>query len=210
MEKKATSAGDAFAERMKAEYSSNVDDRHVLEEARVAAAQAAVLKQLLKLKGHLKGKGKRAAADGKIHMLFGELFEAVQGDMPTLSGTLITARRLGIVAFDGETLFQGASNKVDITLLDESDKSDYVVAVRAKGKHGKDEERDPFAFDAKATKIENCARCSKPVLGQGNVLLVCCFLTSSFKGSLLTEWACLTEFCIRLVLNAIWTRAQSS
>lgn len=75
---KPSSTGDAFAERMKHEYSSNVDDRRAMEEERVAAAQAAVLKQLLKLKSYLR-KGKRSAADGKIHMFFGELFEAVQG-----------------------------------------------------------------------------------------------------------------------------------
>jgi hypothetical protein len=160
MEKK--SAGDAFADHMKNEYGQGVDERRAMEESRVAAAQGAVLKQLLKLKSYLTKRGKRGN-DGKLHMTFGELFEAVQGDMPTISGTLITARRLGIVAFEGETLFQGTSNKVDIVLLDETEKSDYVIAVRAKGKHGKEEERDPFAFDASSTKITDCARCNTPV-----------------------------------------------
>jgi hypothetical protein len=80
------SSGDAFAARMKNEYSSNVDGRSALEEERVVTAQKAVLKQLMKLKGHMKKSGKRVASDGKLHISFGELFETVQGDMSTLSG----------------------------------------------------------------------------------------------------------------------------
>ena len=158
------SAGAAFEERMKHEYGDGVDKRAAEDEQRVVAAQQAVVKQLVNLKAHMKKAGKRDEKDGKIHVQYGTLFDAVQGLMPTLSGTLKTARRLGIVAFEGETLFQGASNKVDITLLDESDRSDYQVVVREKGKHGKDVERDPFALDSQTKTISDCARCHKPVL----------------------------------------------
>ncbi len=163
MEKK-NNAGVAFAAKMKSEYSEGVDQRAAADEQRVVAAQQAVVKQLVNLKTHMKRAGHREERDGKIHVSYGALFEAVQGIMPTLSGTLKTARRLGIVAFEGETLFQGVSNGVDITLLDESDKSDYAVVVREKGKHGKETERDPFALDNQAKTITACARCGKPVM----------------------------------------------
>jgi hypothetical protein len=141
-----------------------VDQRAAADEQRVVAAQQAVVKQLVNLKTHMKRAGHREDKDGKIHIFYGTLFEAVQGIMPTLSGTLKTARRLGIVAFEGETLFQGVSNGVDITLQDESDRSDYTVVVREKGKHGKETERDPFALDNQAKTISACARCGKPVM----------------------------------------------
>lgn len=168
--------GVSFADKMRQEYGEEVDQRRALEEARVVAAQEAVRKQLGKLKVWLKKIGSRRESDGKLHVSYGALFEAVQGDMSTLSGTLKTARRLGIVAFEGETLFQGASDKVDIALLDETDKADYVIAVREKGKHGKDEERDPFALDKGTNAVVNCFRCKEPVQKTERVGVADCVL----------------------------------
>ena len=52
--------------------------------------------------------------------------------MQALSGTLKTARRLGVVAFDGEHLMQGRDDHVVITLVDDSDKK-YQIVVSDKG-----------------------------------------------------------------------------
>ena len=90
-----SSAGDAFASRMQSEYGQALDERHRLEEERVLAAQAAVRKELGKLKTHMKSLGKRDG-EGRLATTYGALFLAVQGNMATLSGTLKTARRLKI------------------------------------------------------------------------------------------------------------------
>lgn len=79
----------------------------------------------IKKTGHQNEKGQYTAE-------FGPLFTAVQGDMQALSGTLKTARRLGVVGFEGEHLMQGRDDKVLITLLDDSDKK-YNIVVSDKG-----------------------------------------------------------------------------
>lgn len=52
--------------------------------------------------------------------------------MQALSGTLKTARRLGVVGFQGEHLMQGRDDHTVITLLDDSDKK-YDIVVSDKG-----------------------------------------------------------------------------
>lgn len=166
------SMGDRFAENMKDQYSNTVDARHALEDSRVEAARVAVSKQVNKLKSWIKKIGVRQSNNNNNNHLsctYGALFDAVQGDMPTLSGTLKTARRLGVVQYEGETLFQGASNHVVIVLLDESDDHPYDVVVSEKGsvKKKKDEddvdEKDPFALDARVAQSAPCFRCHKVV-----------------------------------------------
>ena len=65
--------------------------------------------------------------------------------MQALSGTLKTARRLGVVGFEGEHLMQGRDNHVLITLLDDSDKQ-YQIVVSDKG--------TSLCFDGQALSIK--------------------------------------------------------
>jgi hypothetical protein len=162
---RSTSTSSTWADGMKDKYSAEVDERHRLEDVRVAAAQSSVSKQVNKLKRWiLKIGGPNARTT------FGELFDAVQGDMAMLSGTLKSARRMGVVQYEGEHLLQGRDNAVVITLLDtDPTEREYTVVVREKGSKGVQEVRDPFALDALQNTTTACYRCHQDVLPQERV-----------------------------------------
>jgi hypothetical protein len=144
---------------MREKYTHEIDERHKLEDERVHTAQAAANTQLNKLRGHLLRLGRRAT--------FRALFDAVTGDMPTLSGTLKTARRLGVVKFDGEHLLQGRDDGVAIELLDLRPADEFVhyeTKVSDKGHHASHEQTDPFAIDLATHTTAPCARCKQPVM----------------------------------------------
>lgn len=67
-----------FASRMQSEYGQALDERHRLEEERVLAAQAAVRKELGKLKTHLKSLGKRDG-EGRLATRMGRFFWLFKG-----------------------------------------------------------------------------------------------------------------------------------
>jgi len=48
---------------------------------------------------------------------YGDLFSATMGSMPALSAILHTARKRGVLAYEGEMLMQGIDDEVLITLL---------------------------------------------------------------------------------------------
>jgi len=50
-------------------------------------------------------------------VLYGSLFESTQNSMEALSGTLMTAKRRGVVSYDGSLLLQRVHDQVRITLL---------------------------------------------------------------------------------------------
>lgn len=163
-------SSQAWKDVAKAKHEADLDENHRLDEERAAAAKAHVVKQLNKLRAWIRrvGHGEPPATT------FGQLFEAAQGDMPTLSGTLVTARRLGVVQWEGEHLLQGRDNAVSITLAKDDVPGDhtYDVAVHGPGKHGEHEERDPFVMDAQVRAVVPCARCGKTVLSKDRVCVV--------------------------------------
>ncbi len=156
--------GSTYEASMREQYTHEADDRHQLEDERVHAALAAAVMQLNKLRRHLLKLGGRTS--------FRALFDAVMGDMPTLSGTLKTARRLGVVKFEGEHLLQGRDDAVVIELLDHrpaEDEVEYETKVSQKGSQASHEITDPFAIDEKTHTTAPCARCKKDVLVQDRV-----------------------------------------
>ena len=60
-----------------------------------------------------------AAADGRHSVTFGPLFDATQDIFEALGGTLKTAKKRGVVAYEAPILLKGPSDKVVITLLKE-------------------------------------------------------------------------------------------
>lgn len=58
--------------------------------------------------------------DGKKTILYGDLFKAAEDTMEALSGTLKTAKKQKVVAYNAEVLFQGQSDAVVISLLKEA------------------------------------------------------------------------------------------
>ena len=91
--------------------------RGQLPKNRALLAARWVDKELRKLIGLIVNNG---AKDGKVWRIkFGDLFRVSQDVMEAVSGTLKTAKKHGIVAFDAEVLFQGVSDKIVITLLKE-------------------------------------------------------------------------------------------
>lgn len=143
-----------------------------MDEARAQAARDAVSKQVNKLRRYLLRIGPRAS--------FKALFDAVQGDMPTLSGTLRSARRMGVVAYEGEHLLQGRDDACIITLLDvdtpAATEKAYAVVVQDKGSKGALEVKDPFVFDAATHGSATCFRCGKEVMVQERVGVSNCVL----------------------------------
>jgi len=64
---------------------------------------------------------RRIGTAGKPHVLFGELFDddEVQNYYEALVGTLKSAKKRGLIAFKGQMLLKGPSDKVEITIVGE-------------------------------------------------------------------------------------------
>lgn len=66
----------------------------------------------------------------RVEVTYGRLFSHTENSMEALSGTLKTARRQGVVSYEGEALFQGSHDHVVVTLLKEdipdSDETTYT------------------------------------------------------------------------------------
>ena len=117
---------------VKDDYQATVENYDQKEEARVKKFQDAVKRQLVKLVSYMNRLGTKRA-DGRLSVSFGELFDAVQNDMATLSGTLKTAKRMGVVAWEGpETLFQTQDDTVEIVLLQNDQNADFQPLVHEK------------------------------------------------------------------------------
>jgi hypothetical protein len=132
------------------DYQATVENFDQKEEERVKKFQDAVRRQLVKLVGYMNRLGSKRASDGFLSLSYGELFEAarffclyfffpfsfvlqVQNDMATLSGTLKTAKRMGVVTWEGpETLFQTADDEVEIILLQSDEDADFQPLVHEK------------------------------------------------------------------------------
>ena len=75
-------------------------------------------KELRKLIAQIQELGARGA-DGRMAVTYGVLFVQTANVFEALSGTLLTAKKQGVVAYEGQLLLQGAHNGVVVTLLKE-------------------------------------------------------------------------------------------
>lgn len=81
-----------------------------------AALAAAVDHEVATLQAQILLLGARAA-DGRVSVPFGTLYDATQDIFEALGGTLKAAKKRAIVAYDAPILLKGAHDKVMITLL---------------------------------------------------------------------------------------------
>jgi len=121
-------------------------------------------KEIRKLISEIKKIATPPGAD-KPTVTYGVLFEATQDSMEALSGTLMTARKRGVVNYDGTLLMQRIHDDVVITLLKheipDSPLPDHSkrAAPKAKGS----------GFQAISGAPEKCAICSKTVYASERV-----------------------------------------
>ena len=124
---------------------------------------------------------------------FGKLFEATVQVFEALSGTLMTAKKRGVVDYDGQLLLQGQHNHVEIELLKTEipdsplpDHNKVIKRIPVKG-----------GFDSvEMGKKENCYVCTKVVYvserigAGGKVFHAACFRCDTCKGVLKN-----TDYC---------------
>ena len=165
MQGRGHSAGAAWEAAMRHEYEEHVvEETRRREEKRIQDARTAISNQLALLKRLIRELGRRGD-DGKIHVSYGTLFDETATRFSMLSGTLVIGRKHHVVDFEGETLFQGRDDNVDIVLLDETVDEDFrdEIAIRDKGSEGAEEERDPFAIDSALLQRDTCYECGEAV-----------------------------------------------
>ncbi|EGD72484.1 hypothetical protein PTSG_00510 [Salpingoeca rosetta] len=88
-----------------------------LSEKRAQQAARWIDKEIRKLIAAIEKYGKPNGAPDQLEVSFGQLFQETQNEFEALTGTLRTAKKHKVVAFEAETLFQGAHDHVVITLL---------------------------------------------------------------------------------------------
>lgn len=93
--------------------------RGELSKKRAEAASRWVDKEIRKLINAIKSYGLEKD-DGKYQVTYGDLYEPTQNMFEALTGTLRTAKKHKVVAFEAEMLFKGTHDHVVITLLKES------------------------------------------------------------------------------------------
>ncbi|KAI9031102.1 costars-domain-containing protein [Hyaloraphidium curvatum] len=180
------SLGDAWAEQMKSRYQTELDKQEEEVQGRVESGKQFIGNEVMKLKKWIRQLGAPAPADskhpGKLCVAFGALFDAVQDDMQAVSSTCRTARRQGIVDYEGAHLLQGSSDGVPVFLLDDSEDTALDIVVSDRGNAAVEVEKDPFAIDSKTAAIVPCWRCGKDVfpadrvgVDGGRVLHKACF-----------------------------------
>ncbi len=132
-----------------------------------------------------------APSDKKIS--FGKMFAATANIFEALSGTLVAAKKRGVVSYDGQLLMQGTHDSVLITLVKESIEDSPLPPRETPGAN-KFKPKD--FFNADQTGPQKCAVCTKTVyplerLGAaGKVFHQNCFVCAHCKGKLKS-----TDFC---------------
>lgn len=183
------SLGDAWAEQMKSSYSAELEARERQVDSRVEGGKQFISNEVRKLVGWIERIGAPADANskhpGKPCTTFGPLFDAVKDDMQAVSSTLKTARRMGIVDYEGEHLLQGASDAVPIFLLD-SKPGDIVVSDRGNG--APTTETDPFKIDLQMHEVKPCWRCGRDVFPQDRIGVASKILHRSCFECFLDDW----------------------
>jgi hypothetical protein len=101
---------------------------------------------------------------------YGDLFKAAEDSMEALSGTLKTAKKAKVVTYEGESLFQGQSDHVIITLLKESipDSDATTYTYRQVRNASRKLQRTPpttsgFGAASLANSMSKCHNCTKTV-----------------------------------------------
>eukprot|EP00040_Diaphanoeca_grandis_P037537 m.245436 g.245436 ORF g.245436 m.245436 type:complete len:329 (-) comp33837_c3_seq11:415-1401(-) len=174
-----------------------------LNKNRAMAAAKWVDKEIRKLIDLIKNNG--STADGKTTITFGKLFKLAEDVMEAVAGTLKTAKRKNVVAYDTELLMQGMSDHIVISLL-KTDIEDSTIdtytyrqirqcSVRANP--GGHEQKTPSKAKGKCfgqTTLQNtankCFTCSKTVYAMefvgaaGHAFHKSCFRCSVCKGLL--------------------------
>ncbi len=132
---------------------------------RVKADVEQMTKKLHWLLDMIKVHGKPDAAGGFSTITYGALFSATEQHTATLSGMLNIARKHRLVAFEGETLFQGSSDHVLITVLTDNLSSISAASSYKRGSSGVliDRSRRRSSVGIAAGTNPNCAHCAKVV-----------------------------------------------
>jgi hypothetical protein len=94
---------------------AEIDEERALQ--RQLEAVAWTDKELRKLIAQIKELG--TCDNGQYTVAYGHLFVKTGNIFEALSGTLLTAKKQGVVAYEGQLLLQGAHDRVVVTLLKE-------------------------------------------------------------------------------------------
>ncbi|EDQ85435.1 uncharacterized protein MONBRDRAFT_11965 [Monosiga brevicollis MX1] len=120
-------------------------------------------KEIRKLIGEIQRLGTKNDS-GKVEITYGPLFDATANTFEALSGTLKTAKKYDVVDYEGELLYQGASDDVVITLL--KDTHDGVVIKRRRKsdlKTGSGAKSKGFETNTLQNAQQKCHVCGKTV-----------------------------------------------
>ena len=175
-----------------------------------------IQRDVMRLVGTIREVGKADETDeGRVHVSFGELWDAASDEYAALSATLVTAKKHGLVHFEAEHLLQGYSADEDIVLLVAEGEEAHVEDDRREGRLGTPTPDDDV------DKIGNvpCAQCGDLVyrverVEANGVLHKRCFvcsecndpLTISAYGYLDSRWYCLPHYRQRFLVNADYER----
>ncbi|CAB3410564.1 unnamed protein product [Caenorhabditis bovis] len=102
-----------------------------LSDQRAKKAASHVAREMLQLCEIIEDFGRRKNADEPIRIDFGSLFRIYTSISDKVVGTLLRARKHGMVTFEGEMLFQGRDDKVVISLILEGDKLQEQIQAHA-------------------------------------------------------------------------------
>jgi hypothetical protein len=142
---------------------NGADDLEELDERAVAAAKW-VDKEIRKLIAQIQRLG-AVGPDGKLQIKYGPLFDETTNIFEALSGTLKTAKKYKVVDYEGELLYQGASDNVVITLLKET--HDGVVIKRRRKSElitgGTGSKGKAFETSSLQNQQQKCHICEKTV-----------------------------------------------
>lgn len=121
---------------------------------------------------------------------YGKLFDATQEAMEALSGTLVAAKKRGVVQYEGQLLMQGMHDNVTIELLKETIEDSVIPDKAAELAKHKAPPLKKGGFQAIDTTDNKCAVCTKTVyvnerLGAiGKVFHKTCFKCITCKATL--------------------------
>ena len=87
------------------------------------ANEGQIAREVGELRHDIRRLGTQRAEDGKWVVKYGVLFNETEQKYEALLGTLIAARKKGVIDFKGQMLLKGAHDNTDIVLLQEPDDS---------------------------------------------------------------------------------------
>lgn len=105
----------------------------------------------------------RRNENGQVEITFGTLFDRTENVFEALSGTCKTAKKHGIVAYDGEHLWQGVHKHVSITLLKETHSGINALPRRRSTLTSSSIRGSGFAQQSLSYTAAKCHKCEKTV-----------------------------------------------